>query len=75
MGVNYLGHVYLSNLLLPLLKASAPSRLVWVASPDETIAEPDWSNIRWAEAAGARTVTVHTLVRGAPHHDTIPELV
>lgn len=46
MGVNYLGHVYLSDLLLPLLKASAPSRLVWVASPDETIAEPDWSNIR-----------------------------
>jgi hypothetical protein len=46
LGINFFGHAYLTQLLLPALKASAPARLVWVSSTEESIAEPDWSDIR-----------------------------
>ncbi|KAK9819965.1 hypothetical protein WJX72_004522 [[Myrmecia] bisecta] len=47
MQVNYFGHVYLSQLLLPSLAAGSPSRLVWVSSATEAAAPAaiDWDNL------------------------------
>ncbi len=46
IGTNYVGHWYLTHLLLDPLKAAAPSRVVFVSSASETAPPPiDWDNI------------------------------
>ena len=42
LASNYFGPVYLTNLLLDLLKANAPSRVVYEASLLE-----QWGNVNW----------------------------
>jgi NAD(P)-dependent dehydrogenase (short-subunit alcohol dehydrogenase family) len=61
--VNYLSHALLTDLLLPLLKAAAPARVVHVASeahhrgvnpptpPDENVSAAGWSGLQGTEAA------------------------
>jgi hypothetical protein len=44
MGTNYVGHFLLAHLLLERLRASSPSRVVWVVSPAEAAAKPDLSD-------------------------------
>ena len=46
LGVNFFGPLYLTKLLLPVIKASAPSRIVWESSPAQTLADPNWDDIR-----------------------------
>jgi len=49
MGVNHFGHFLLTHLLLPKLKASAPSRVIALSSMGHLLFPPasgiDWSNI------------------------------
>ncbi len=46
-GINYLAHFLLTNLLLPVLKSSAPSRVVMVSSIRHRPAkEFDWDNLK-----------------------------
>ncbi|KAI0241881.1 Retinol dehydrogenase 14, partial [Lamellibrachia satsuma] len=44
MGVNHLGHFYLTNLLLPKLKQSAPSRVVVVSSGLHKLGKIEFDN-------------------------------
>ncbi len=44
IGVNYVGHFVLTHLLMEQLKAAAPSRVIWVASPAEASGVPDLSD-------------------------------
>lgn len=46
VGVNYFGAFYLTQLLLDALKASQPSRVVWVSSPEESIGDIDWDDLQ-----------------------------
>ena len=45
VGVNYFGAFYLTTLLLETVKASAPSRVVWVSSPEESLGDIDWEDL------------------------------
>ncbi len=46
-GVNHLGHFLLSNLLLPVLKSSAPSRVITVSSMRHMgVKSVDWDNLK-----------------------------
>lgn len=45
IGTHFFGHAYLSSLLLPTLKQSAPSRIVWTTSAAETSGDVDWDNL------------------------------
>ena len=45
VGVNYFGAFYLTKLLLETIKASAPSRVVWVSSPEESLGDIDWDDL------------------------------
>lgn len=46
-GVNYVGHFYLSHLLLDVLAKSNPSRIVWLSSIEE-----QWGKIQWNDPLG-----------------------
>ncbi|KAK4525104.1 hypothetical protein GAYE_SCF08G3009 [Galdieria yellowstonensis] len=46
-GVNHLGHFLLTNLLLDLLIASAPSRVIVVSSYAHTFGKIDFDNLQW----------------------------
>ena len=46
VGVNYFGAFYLTQLLLDTLKASQPSRVVWVSSPEESLGTIDWDDLQ-----------------------------
>lgn len=45
VGTAYVGHVLLVELLLPLLKQSAPSRVVFVLGSSESSASLDWEDL------------------------------
>jgi len=45
VGVNYFGAFYLTQLLLDSIKASAPSRVLWVSSPEESLGDIEWDDL------------------------------
>lgn len=46
LGTNFFGPLLLTQLLLPVLKTTPPARVVWVTSPEESMGETDWSDIK-----------------------------
>ena len=53
VGVNYFGAFYLTQLLLETIKGSAPSRVVWVSSPEESLGDIDWDDLECARCSSA----------------------
>lgn len=47
LGVNYMGHFLLTNLLLDVLKASAPSRIVNLASATYRTGKINMQDLNW----------------------------
>lgn len=47
VGVGYIGHVLLTQLLLDKLKESAPARIVWVTASAKIKATLDWDDLGW----------------------------
>lgn len=45
IGTHFFGHAYLTSLLLPTLKQSKPSRVVWTTSAAEAAGDVDWNNL------------------------------
>ncbi|GAB4818598.1 hypothetical protein N2152v2_005644 [Parachlorella kessleri] len=48
---NYLGHFYLLHLLLPIIEAAAPSRLLWMGSAFEQLGRMHWDDLGGETAA------------------------
>ena len=46
LATNYFGPFFLTHLLMDLLKASAPSRVVWVVSSLETVGDIKWDDLK-----------------------------
>lgn len=42
---NYLGHFYLLHLLLPMVEAAAPSRILWMGSAFEQLGRMHWDDL------------------------------
>ena len=47
IGTHFFGHAYLTSLLLPTLKNSTPSRIVWTTSAAEAAGDVDWNNLAY----------------------------
>ena len=47
IGTHFFGHAYLTSLLLPTLKDSSPSRVVWTTSAAEAAGDVDWDNLAY----------------------------
>ena len=46
LGTNYFGPFFLTHLLMERLRASAPSRLVWVVSSLEVVGDIHWDDLK-----------------------------
>ena len=78
--VNYLSHALLTDLLLPLLKASKPSRVVHVSSeahrkgaspnPGADVTSANWTGLQGTEAALQQRRLRHHMFWGASGHGT-----
>ena len=66
--MNYFGHFYVTQLLLDTLKASQPSRVVWVSSPEESLGTIDWDDLQYVPAPCNVVCVVKNLT--TPHFDT-----
>lgn len=53
LGINYFGPFFLTHLLMDRLKASAPSRLVFVVSSLETVGDIKWDDLKGENASGS----------------------
>ena len=49
VGVAYFGHALLVELLLPVLRASAPARVVWMSGALESQASIRWDDLGCAK--------------------------
>ncbi len=52
LATNFYGPLYLTLLLLPRLRASAPARVVNVASFGEMFGRVHWDDLRWGALRG-----------------------
>jgi len=59
MGVNWIGHMYLTNLLLDKLKAGKPSRVINVSSGAHERGKIDWEDLMGEKSYGMRGLTIY----------------